>query len=190
MFAGHFGVAAAVRAKSPNVPLWALMAATQLLDILFVPLMLTNVETIDSTGGTHYGEAVIHADYTHSLVGMLLISVLAGWAAAKAWGRRGGVTVGAVVASHWVLDLFVHRADMPILPGNAGDLTLLGFGLWKYPGWSAAAEIALVAVGCVMYAMSLRRRSAHSMRKGRAWAAGLAMGLLLCLSFVTDFLGI
>lgn len=38
MFAGHFGLAAAVKAKAPEVPLWVLMLSTQLPDIVFVPL--------------------------------------------------------------------------------------------------------------------------------------------------------
>ena len=35
MFAGHFGLAAVVKAKSPKLPLWALMVSSQLLDIIF-----------------------------------------------------------------------------------------------------------------------------------------------------------
>ncbi len=35
MFAGHFGLAAVVKAKSPKLPLWALMVSTQLLDVIF-----------------------------------------------------------------------------------------------------------------------------------------------------------
>jgi hypothetical protein len=61
--------------------------------------------------------AFIPADYTHSLVG--------------AWGRRTGVVLGLVSFSHWLLDLIVHRHDMPVLPGNAGHLPRLGFGLWQ-----------------------------------------------------------
>ncbi|MBW5448025.1 permease [Cohnella sp. CFH 77786] len=190
MFAGHFGIAAAVRAKSPKVPLWALMAATQLLDIAFVPMLLTGTETIDSSGGEGYGEAVIHADYTHSVVGMLVLALIAGLAAARWWGSRGGITIGAVVASHWLLDLIVHRADMPILPGNAGDLPLLGLGLWKFPEWSAALELIIVTAGFAMYALSLRRRSARLQNKARAWTAGTVMGVLLLLSLATDYFGI
>jgi hypothetical protein len=44
-----------------------------------------------------------------------------------------GIVIGLVAASHWLLDLIVHRADLPILPGNIGNLPRLGFGLWRYP---------------------------------------------------------
>jgi membrane-bound metal-dependent hydrolase YbcI (DUF457 family) len=63
---------------------------------------------------------VIHADYTHSLLGALVLSALFGAVAGWRWDRRSGVLLGAVAFSHWVLDLIVHRPDLPILPGNAG----------------------------------------------------------------------
>jgi membrane-bound metal-dependent hydrolase YbcI (DUF457 family) len=166
------------------------MAATQLIDIAFVPLLLSGVETIDSSAGVGYGKAVIHADYTHSLIGTLIMALIAGWAAAKAWGKRGGITIGAVVFSHWLLDLLVHRADMPVLPGNAGNLPLLGFGLWTSPALSALVELALIAAGFVLYVVSLIRSGAHKRHTGKAWTAAAAMGLLLGLSLATDYFGI
>jgi hypothetical protein len=59
--------------------------------------------------------------------------------------------LGAVVFSHWLLDLVVHRGDMPILPGSAGDLPLLGFGLWKAPVASILVELALIVAGAWLY---------------------------------------
>lgn len=40
LIAGHFGFAAAVKAREPEAPLRALMLATQWLDVAFVPLSL------------------------------------------------------------------------------------------------------------------------------------------------------
>lgn len=191
MFAGHFGLAAAVKAKEPGTPLWALMLGTQLLDVLFVPLLLSGVESFDPAGGTGYGEAVIHADYTHSLTGALLIAVLAGLAGGKAWGRRSGLVLGSVVFSHWLLDLLVHRADLPILPGNLGQLPLLGLGLWQFPRLSMALEAALIVLGAILYFRSALSRSAAAPHgASRARLAGGVMTLLLALALVTDVLGI
>src|SRR5205823_13508417 len=98
MLAGHFGLAAAVKAREPQVPLWALMLSTQLLDVFFVPLYLLNIETITRIPGTpSYGGAIIHADYTHSLVGALAISLVAMIVAMIPWGRRNGLIMGGMV---------------------------------------------------------------------------------------------
>ena len=45
MIAGHFGLAAGAKSGTPAAPLWALMLATQWLDVFFVPLFLLGVET-------------------------------------------------------------------------------------------------------------------------------------------------
>jgi hypothetical protein len=192
MFAGHFGLAAAVKSRTPKVPLWALMLSTQLLDVFFVPFLLTGTETMEPVEGAGaYGDSVIHADYTHSLAGALLIALAAGWLASRKWGRKGGWTIGAVVMSHWVLDLIVHRADLPILPGNAGGLPLLGFGLWRWPAASMAAELLLIAVGAAMYYRSLLKPPGKPARRlGPNGWAGLAMAALLVASLATDALGI
>ncbi|GAB6931076.1 permease [Paenibacillus sp. JCM 10914] len=155
MFAGHFGLAAGVKAKVPEVPLWALMLGTQLLDVAFVPLLIAGVETIDDKHGGGYGGAIIHADYTHSLFGTMIIALLAGLLARRLWGKRAGFTIGAVVFSHWILDLIMHRADMPLLPGNIGDLPLLGLGAWEYKSLSIGLEVALLVVGFSMYLFSM-----------------------------------
>jgi hypothetical protein len=149
---GHFGLAAGVKAKERFLPLWSLMLATVWLDVLFIPLFAAGAETIDDYPGTDggYGDVLIHADWTHSLVGAAAIAVATGWLVTRWWGRRGGVVIGAVVFSHWLLDLVVHRDDLAILPGNAGDMRV-GFGLWEYKGATAAVEAALLLAGAFLY---------------------------------------
>ena len=153
MVAGHFGFAAIVKSCERQTPLWALMLACQWLDVIFVPLFLLGVERLTPVAGTSggYGQAIITADYTHSLVGALVLAALFGLASASFWGMRNGVVLGAVVFSHWCLDLVVHRADMPLLPANAGGLPRLGFGLWQAPMASALVELALIIVGSFLY---------------------------------------
>src|SRR5262245_61652256 len=88
MIAGHFGFAAAVKLREPQVPLWALMLATAWLDVVFIPLYATGAEWIepapDATGS--YGGGIIHANYTHSLVGALALAALFGAVAGWRWG--------------------------------------------------------------------------------------------------------
>ncbi len=198
MFAGHFGLAAGVKSQEPEMPLWALMLSTQLLDVLFVPLYLAGIETTQRVpGAPAYGGLVIHANYTHSLVGALLNSAVAGVVAARFWGRRGGLVIGGVAFSHWILDLLVHRADLPILPGNVGGLPTLGLGLWAQPGLSAALEAALIVAGGVLYYRASMATPAPAAAGGAsriyyrraALSAGIT-GLLLVLALASDVLGI
>jgi membrane-bound metal-dependent hydrolase YbcI (DUF457 family) len=178
MIAGHFGFAALVKSRERQCPLWALMLASVWLDVVFVPLFLTGVETMQPAPGAtgSYGAAIIHADYTHSLVGALLLSALFGLAGWAAWGRRNGVVLGLVAFSHWVLDLLVHRADMPILPGDFGHLPRLGLGLWRIPPAAISAELALVLAGAWFYWRAARAVALTAGRgAGRARVAGLLM---------------
>jgi hypothetical protein len=107
--------------------------ATVWLDIVFIPLFLMRIETLKPLPGLQggYGENVIYADYTHSLVGALILSAVFGLIFGVRWGNRCAIVLGVVSFSYWLLDLLVHRQDMPILPGNFGNLPRLGFGLWQ-----------------------------------------------------------
>ena len=154
MIAGHFGFATAVKARERDVPLWLLLLGCQWLDVVFVPLFLAGVERIEPLAGTRpnaYGSGVIYADYTHSLLGAVLLSVLFGALFGWRRGRRAAVVLALVSFSHWLLDLPLHRADMPLLPGNAGHFPRLGFGLWQFPAVSAALELVLVVGGSLRY---------------------------------------
>ncbi|MFC4810918.1 metal-dependent hydrolase [Paenibacillus sp. GCM10023250] len=193
MFAGHFALAAAVKAADKRTPMWALMLGTQLLDVAFVPLLLTGRETIDTVvEGGGYGSSLIHAGYTHSLAGALLIGALAAWLFGRFLGRRNGIVVGLVAFSHWPLDLLVHRPDLPILPGNPGGLPLLGFGLWAHPAVSAALEAALIAAGFLLYfrfALARSKAAGAGTRTARAYWSAAMLGLLLLGSLLSDTLG-
>src|SRR6185369_2552250 len=122
--------------------LWALMLASQWLDVVFAPLLVAGVERFEPLVAARpgaYGGAIIHADYTHSLLGAVLLSAVFGALFAPRYGKRNAIVLGFVVLSHWFLDLPLHRADMQLLPGAPGEL---GFGLWRYPPVSAALELA------------------------------------------------
>jgi hypothetical protein len=192
MTAGHFGFAAGVKSKETRVPLWGLMFSTYLLDFIFIALVGAGVESFAPLDPAHpgYGQVLIHAYYTHSLVGAALISLAAGWIASRAWGRRAGVVIGAVAFSHWILDLVVQRPDMPILPGNLGGLPLLGFGLWQFPAISAVVELALTLGGAYLYYRSARSKpspsGAQNGGQSRALAATGITGLLMVLLLAAD----
>jgi membrane-bound metal-dependent hydrolase YbcI (DUF457 family) len=185
MIAGHFGFAAIVKSRERGAPLWALMLATQWLDVLFVPLLVMGVERLEPVAGTRggYGNVVIYADYTHSLLGAAIIAALSALLAASVWTRRTAVVIGAVVFSHWLLDLLMHRGDMPLLPGNLGGFPRLGFGLWKAPVASACVELALVLAGALVY--FLAAASAERAAGQRPRIAYVATALMVLAGIIT-----
>lgn len=65
------------------------------------------------------------------------------------WRRhaRDAVIVGALVPSHWVLDLLVHRPDLPVWPGGPE----VGFGLWNSVPGTLLVEFGLFGVGLALY---------------------------------------
>lgn len=197
MTAGHFGFAAGVKSAAPQVPLWALMFSSYLLDVIFIVLAAAGIESFAPIDPTHpvYGGTIIHAYYSHSLVGAALIAVVAGLLTSWGWGKRAGIVIGVVVFSHWLLDLIVHRPDLPILPGNLGNLPLLGFGLWQLPAVSAVVELALVLGGAYLYYRSAQRAPVPSGQGEKrqifnALVISGITGLLTILLLATDVLSL
>jgi hypothetical protein len=194
MVAGHFGLAAGIKKIAPRLPLWSLLLATFFLDVIFVFFAAGGLEKIipvDSTNPNAYGGSLIHAYYTHSLVGALLISAVAGLLAAWRWGKRGGYVIAGVVFSHWILDLIVHRPDLPILPGNFGNLPLLGFGLWQYPTVSAIVELALLIGGTwYYYQATMQAVGTEKVQRRRAMTSTVGVGVLLLVLLASNVLGL
>jgi len=181
MIAGHFGFAAIVKSRETKVPLWSLMLATVWLDIVFIPLFVMKLETLQPVPGLSggYGENIIHADYTHSLLGALAVSAVFALFFVPRWGKRCALVLGFVSFSHWLLDLVMHRHDMPLLPGNLGHFPRLGFGLWQFRTASALTELVLVLLGAWLYwrAASAVTTEAH---RGRTRAIVTAALLVIC----------
>jgi len=185
MIAGHFGFAAIVKSRERTAPLWALMLASVWLDIVFTPLFLAHVETLQPVHAG-YGGLIIHANYTHSIVGMLVLSAVLGAMFLPRLGRRVALVIAVVSASHWVLDLIVHRPDMPVLPGNFWNLPYLGLGLWNHPRAAACVELFLVVAGAAMYWRAAMDVSARAGRNGRL--ASLAGAMVMVFGLLVLFL--
>lgn len=165
MFIGHFALGTIVKPLAPTLPIWVLVAAPQFMDLLFLPLVAVGVEGY--TPGP-FGHSEIDALYTHSLVGAVLIAVLAYWIGVTFWKTRAaGMILGSLSLSHWFIDLLVHHSDMPWLPGNPGGAPLLGFGLWDFEWGVFGFEVAFAAVAVALYF-----RWANAARPTRFWYVG------------------
>jgi len=150
MFLGHYGVAFASKKAVPKVSLGTLLLASQLADLLWPIFLLVGLEHVRVAPGTTVVSPLDFYDYpiTHSLVGALGWSLLFGliYAAARRY-PKGAWVLAAVVFSHWVLDLIVHRPDLPLIPGG----TRVGLGLWNSLPGTLVVELGLYLVGIILY---------------------------------------
>lgn len=177
MFVGHYAAALAAKAAEPKAPMWALIGGSQLIDIGWSILVITGLESgrVDpSLPGSSF--VLEHMPWTHSLPGVLVWS-LATMLAARYLLRLSwtpAIAIAAVVFSHWLLDLVVHRPDLELFPGGLKA----GFGLWNFPVPEQAVEIGLIAIAGVFW-------SATRTRAGqRAWPAAAFVALLVGIQIV------
>jgi membrane-bound metal-dependent hydrolase YbcI (DUF457 family) len=162
MFIGHYGPAYAIKRWQPQIPIFTLFMAVQLVDVAWAILVLLGVEKVRIVPGITATNPLdlYYMPYTHSLVAAVLWSAVAGgvYALLKRQGpmKRVAVAIGLAVFSHWLLDLLVHRPDLPLYDNTAK----VGLGLWNYPAPALAVEIGSLVVGLWLYLGGSRPRDA------------------------------
>ncbi len=157
MFIGHHAAAFAAKRVAPRVSLGTLFFATMWLDLLWPLLLLAGVEHVRIAPGITKFTPLDFYDYpiSHSLLTVIGWSVLFAvlhYARRKSWRDAG--LVGAAVLSHWLLDLPMHRPDLPLWPGGPK----VGFGLWNSIPLTIAIEVTLFILGLVLYLRATRAR--------------------------------
>jgi membrane-bound metal-dependent hydrolase YbcI (DUF457 family) len=153
MFIGHYSAALAA-ASLPKAPrLGTLFVGAQLVDIAFFSFTLIGVENMRIAPGTTVMNPMDLYDmpFTHSLIGSLAWALgfaLILRAMTREW--TGPIIGGAVVLSHWLLDVLVHGPDMSLF----GSPPKFGFGLWNHPMIEMPLEVALVLGSAWVFARS------------------------------------
>lgn len=175
MFIGHFAIAFGAKKYAPRVSLGMLFLACQLADLVWPSLVLLGIETFKIEPGNTALTPLrfIHYPYSHSLLALLLWSVLlAGlYTLLHRSGKKVAMVIAVVVFSHWILDFLTHRPDMPI---TLNDATLVGLGLWNYPFLAVSLELLLFALGIWIYVRQTRALD----KAGRYGLWGLGIFLL------------
>lgn len=151
MFIGHFATAFAARAITDESPrLGTLFIGAQLVDWLFFAFAMVGIEKLRLVPEITAMNPLdlYHMPLTHSLAGTAVIA--AGFAAIIYTVSRNFVAAtwaAIVVASHWFIDLLVHRPDLTI----AGGDNKLGFGLWNHPEIAIPLELGLILLAFWWY---------------------------------------
>lgn len=151
MFIGHFAVGMGAKAARPTISLGTLFLAAQLLDLLWPTFLLLGWEQVLIEPGVTEVTPLnfTHYPISHSLLSVVGWSLLAGgvfWLFTKS--GRGAVVIGLCVLSHWVLDVVMHRPDLPLFPG---DSPMVGLGLWSSLIGSLLVEGGLFVIGLALY---------------------------------------
>jgi hypothetical protein len=158
MFIGHLAVGFAGKRVTPRVPLWTLLLAAALPDVLWCIFLLAGIEHVRIQPGITKVNPLNLYDFpwSHSL---LMDAVWGGVIGGiyYLWRRyaRGAWLLFAAVLSHWLLDFASHRPDMPLAPGVH---RYFGLGLWDSVVGTLAVEGLLWVVGVFLYLRATRAR--------------------------------
>jgi hypothetical protein len=185
MFAGHYGISFLAKKVEPTLPLWALFLVVQFLDLLwavFVPLGIEHYRIVPGITASLPLD-LYYMPYTHSLVAAVawsaVVFALCRWVIplSELKSSRCAFLLAVAVFSHWLLDLVVHRPDLPLYDNTYK----VGFGLWNFPLPALALESALLFAGMWLYLRSTTSTS-FAGRYGPIFF-GLAILAAHCLLF-------
>lgn len=156
MFIGHFAAAFASKRVAPEASLGTLFLASQLPDLVWPTLVAFGIETVRIDPGNTAFTPLHFVSYpwSHSLVSSVLWALLVGgvyWLMRRS--ARGALTLGALVLSHWILDVVTHRPDLPVTLSGEHRV---GLGLWNHVGATLLIESMLLAVGVTLYLTAIR----------------------------------
>lgn len=174
MFLGHFALGFAAKKAAPAVSLGMLFLAAQFVDLLWPTLLLFGIERVSIAPGITVVTPLDFEYYpiTHSLVaGAFWASALGMAYALIGRSLRGGAVFGSLVLSHWLLDLVVHRPDLPIVPYGLK----VGLGLWNSLPLTLLVEFGLLALGVWIYARITVPRNRTGVWAFRALVAFLVL---------------
>jgi hypothetical protein len=155
MFLGHFALALSAKKAAPKASLGTLVLSAQFADCLWPVLLLVGVEQVRIVPGLMRASPFDFVSYpiSHSLLMQLVWGLLFG-VVYSLWRRdlRTAIVVGALLPTHWLLDYFAHRPDMPLYPGGPK----LGLGMWTSVPLTLGVEYGMLAAGLLIYLSATR----------------------------------
>ncbi|MBS1743503.1 MAG: hypothetical protein JST81_10750 [Bacteroidetes bacterium] len=156
MFIGHFGLGLASKKADPFPSLAVMFIAVQFLDLLWPVFCLLGIERFEIDKGNTALTPInfSYYPYSHSLLMAVIWGIVFGFIYYLFTKRKSSaIFLAILVLSHWVLDLLVHRPDLPLTPFN--NYTV-GFGLWNAPVIEMILELGLFIGGSILYYTSVK----------------------------------
>jgi membrane-bound metal-dependent hydrolase YbcI (DUF457 family) len=157
----HASIGLMAKPLVPKAPLWALLAATQVPDLLSFGFMAAGLEHGAVTQLTfEHGLQYLSPPFIPWSHGLFMSVVWSVVVAAIAWlflrDRKVSVILGLMVLSHWLLDFIVYL-HIPLFINNSQTI---GLGLiTSTPGLviGIIMEIGLIATGIIIYWVTRKR---------------------------------
>ena len=180
MFIGHYGVGLAAKKLDNRPSLGTLFFASQFIDLLWPIFLLLGLEKVAiDPGNTAFTPLnFIYYPFSHGLVSVLIWAILFGgvyYAFRK--NIKTSLLLGGLVLSHWILDLFTHRPDLPLLFGNH---LKVGLGLWNSVILSILVEGSIFIFGAYLYFKATRAEN----KKGQIglWSLLIFLGIVYVMN--------
>ena len=139
MYAGHAGIAIALKGGERRVSIVALTLACFGPDWVTAALLVA-------------GQGELAGVLSHSIPAVLVGAAAAAWLY-RLSGRPGAGSILAGWLLHWPADLLTGKKPMVLAS------PLVGLGLYDRPAVDFVVESLVVAAGCVLYARSYPRRA-------------------------------
>lgn len=149
----HLGIGFAAKPLAPKVPIWVLLIASELLDILWLAFYVIGVDRNVSMDRA--------SPWSHGLFMSSVWSIAAGCIAAFVYrDPRSSIVIASVVFSHWLLDLITHpmgaifggKVLSPDLPLLMSGSRRVGLGLYNHSFFLAAfSDVTIFLVGMAIY---------------------------------------
>ena len=161
MFLGHFALAMAAKKFAPKASLGTLVLSAQFADCLWPVLLLLGFEQVRIVPGITRVTPLDFVSYpiSHSLLMQLVWGLLLGGVYFfLRHDSRTATIIGALLPTHWLLDYFAHRPDMPLYPGGPK----VGLGMWNSLPLTLLVEFGLFLIGLFVYLSATRSKGPRS----------------------------
>ncbi len=162
----HAGVGMAAKRLSPKLPLWILIVAAYVIDIIWGIFFVAGLEKFAGNG------TATPSPFSHGLLMAVVWSVLSGVVVLLvARHRRTAVLIGLLVFSHWIVD-FIAKPMLAAFPSDTGlpllfrGSPLVGLGLYRTRLGLNLGEYGTLPAGAFVYLTVVLKNRKHKKNAG------------------------
>ena len=156
MFIGHYAAGLAAKKIDNRPSLGTMLMAAQFIDLLWPIFLILGIEKVEiEPGNTAFTPLnFTHYPWSHSLTATVCWALLFGvvyYFISK--NKKGSMLLALLVLSHWLLDYFTHRPDLPL---TFSETQKVGLGMWNNKILTLVTESLLFVAGIIIYLKSTK----------------------------------